>query len=252
MSDMEKVYSRPTGILQDCASGFCPGCFHGTIHKLICEVLEEMGLLDRAIRVAGIGCSGLGNKYLDMDNVNSPHGRACAVATAVKRCSPDSIVFTYQGDGDLASIGGNELLHVCERGELITTIFINNAIYGMTGGQMAPTTLIGQKATTCTDGRNAEKQGMPMRICELVSTLDRAVYVERCSLDTPANIRKAKQAINRAFEVQKRKLGYSFVELLCACPTNWGMPPAKALEWVRSDMMAYYPVKQFRCPAEVK
>ncbi len=248
---MKPVFEYTKNMLPN-ETHYCPGCTHGIAHRLLVEVLEERGEIGNAIGVSPVGCSITAHQYMNIDMIESPHGRAPAVATGIKRVHNDAAVFTYQGDGDLASIGGNELLHVCERGELITTIFINNAIYGMTGGQMAPTTLIGQKATTCFDGRSAEKQGMPMKLCELVSTFDRAVYVERCALDSPADIKKAKQAINRAFEVQKRKLGYSFVELLCSCPTNWGMAPAKALEWIRTDMMEYYPVKQFRCPEEVK
>ena len=248
---MKPVFEYTKNMLPN-ETHYCPGCSHGIAHRLLIEVLEERGELGDAIGVSPVGCSITAHQYLNIDMIESPHGRAPAVASGIKRVHKDATVFTYQGDGDLASIGGNELLHVCERGEFITTIFINNAIYGMTGGQMAPTTLLGQKATTCSDGRTVENQGMPMKMCELVSTFDRAVYVERCALDSPADIRKAKKVLNRAFEVQKRKLGYSFVEILCACPTNWGMPPEKALEWVRSDMMAYYPVKQFRCPEEVK
>ena len=231
---------------------YCPGCSHGVAHRILMEVLEERGEIGDTIGVSPVGCSITAHSYLDVDLIESPHGRAPAVATGIKRVHPNAPVFTYQGDGDLASIGGNELLHVAERGEKITIIFINNAIYGMTGGQMAPTTLLGQKATTCPDGRSIDVQGAPMKMAEIMSTFERAVYVERCALDSPSSIRKAKKALDRAFEVQKRGLGLSFVELLAACPTNWGMTPADAMDWVRSDMMDYYPVKCFKCPEEVE
>lgn len=248
---MKPVFEATKHLL-DRDTHYCPGCSHGIAHRLLMEVLEERGEIGDAIGVSPVGCSITAHCYLNVDLIESPHGRAPAVATGIKRVHPNAAVFTYQGDGDLASIGGNEILHVAERGENIVTVFINNAIYGMTGGQMAPTTLIGQKATTCPDGRAMEIQGAPMRMAELVATMDRAVYVERASLDSPASIRKAKKVLDRAFEVQKQGLGYSFVELLSACPTNWGMTPTAALEWIRTDMMAYYPVKQFKCPEEVK
>ena len=231
---------------------YCPGCSHGIAHRILMEVLEERGEIGDAIGVSPVGCSITAHCYLDVDMIESPHGRAPAVATGIKKVHPNAPVFTYQGDGDLASIGGNEILHVAERGEPIVTIFINNAIYGMTGGQMAPTTLLGMKATTCPYGRDSKVQGMPMKMCEVISTFDRAVYVERAALDSPQSVIKAKKALDRAFETAKRGLGYSFVELLSACPTNWGMAPKDALEWVRTDMMAYYPVKQFKCPEELK
>ena len=249
---MEKVYARTKGIRDDMVSGFCPGCMHSTVIKLIGEVLDEMKLVDKAACVLGIGCCGLHMDYIAYDNTTAPHGRACAVATGMKRTNPDSLVFTYQGDGDFASIGLAESISAANRGENITVIFINNGIYGMTGGQMAPTTLIGQKTTTCVDGRTIEQAGMPMRMCELISCQDRAVYVERVSLDSPANVRKAKSAIRRAFKVQDLKLGFAFVEFLSICPTNWGLTAPKAMEWLRENMMPYYPVKQFKCPEEVK
>lgn len=249
---MEKIYSRTKTIQEDKVSGFCPGCMHSTVIKLIGEVLDEMNLVDRAASVLGIGCCGLHMDYIAYDTTTAPHGRACAVATGMKRANPDTLVFTYQGDGDFASIGMAESIHAANRGENITVIFINNGIYGMTGGQMAPTTLIGQKTTTCVDGRTVEQAGMPMRMCELISCQDRAVYVERVSLDSPANVRKAKSAIRRAFKVQDLKLGFAFVEFLSICPTNWGLTAPKAMEWLRENMMPYYPVKQFKCPEEVK
>ena len=248
---MAIVYEKSRG-LTDVEFHYCPGCHHGIIHKLVAESLVELGLLDDAIGVCPVGCSVFAYKYFNCDMQEAAHGRAPAVATGIKRTHPHQAVFTYQGDGDLASIGTNEIIHAAERGEKFCTFFINNAIYGMTGGQMAPTTLIGQKTTTCVDGRTIEQAGMPMRMCELISCQDRAVYVERVSLDSPANVRKAKSAIRRAFKVQDLKLGFAFVEFLSICPTNWGLTAPKAMEWLRENMMPYYPVKQFKCPEEVK
>ena len=245
------VYGKPR-LMNENPMHYCPGCSHGVIHKLIAEVIAEMGMEDKTIGISPVGCAVFAYNYLDIDWIEAAHGRAPAIATAVKRLNPGKMVFTYQGDGDLASIGTNEIIHAAERGEKFCTFFINNAIYGMTGGQMAPTTLIGQKTTTCVDGRTIEQAGMPMRMCELISCQDRAVYVERVSLDSPANVRKAKSAIRRAFKVQDLKLGFAFVEFLSICPTNWGLTAPKAMEWLRENMMPYYPVKQFKCPEEVK
>ncbi len=248
---MKPVFEYTQG-MRDKETHYCPGCSHGVAHRLIMEVLVERGELGKAIGVSPVGCSITAHQYLNVDMIESPHGRAPAVAAGIKRVHPKAQVFTYQGDGDLASIGGNEILHSAERGEKICTFFINNAIYGMTGGQMAPTTLIGQKATTCPYGRDLDNYGLPMKMAEIVSCMDLAVYVERVALNTPANIRKAKQAINRAFEVQKLGLGYAFVEILSACPTNWGLQPAKAMEWVTRNMIPYFPLGQLCCPEEVK
>ena len=248
---MKPVFEYTKG-MRETELHYCPGCTHGIAHRLIMEVLEERGDLGNCIAVSPVGCSIVAHQYMNVDMIESPHGRAPAVATGIKRAKPDSVVFTYQGDGDLASIGTNEIIHAAERGEKFCTFFINNAIYGMTGGQMAPTTLIGQKATTCVEGRTVEQAGMPMRMCELISVQDRAVYVERVSLDSPANVRKAKSAIRRAFKVQDLKLGFAFVEFLSICPTNWGLSAPKSMEWLRENMMPYYPVKQFKCPEEVK
>jgi len=231
---------------------YCPGCTHGIAHRLIMEVLDERGELGNCIGVTPVGCSIVGHQYMNIDMIESPHGRAPAVASGIKRVHPEAPVFTYQGDGDLASIGTAEIIHAAERGEKFCTFFINNAIYGMTGGQMAPTTLVGQKATTCTDGRQVEKQGKPLRMAEIMATIDGAVYVERVTISSPGDVRKAKKAIERAFEVQRKKLGFAFVEILSTCPTNWGLAPDKAIEWLRENMMEYYPVKQFKCPEEVK
>ena len=247
------VLFEKTKLLTDKQFHYCPGCNHGIIHRLVAEVIDEMNLDGKVVGVAPVGCSVFAYDYFNCDMYEAAHGRAPAVATGVKRAmGPDTMVFTYQGDGDLASIGTAEIVHAAHRGEKIVTIFVNNAIYGMTGGQMAPTTLIGQKTTTCVDGRTIEQAGMPMRMCELISCQDRAVYVERVSLDSPANVRKAKSAIRRAFKVQDLKLGFAFVEFLSICPTNWGLTAPKAMEWLRENMMPYYPVKQFKCPEEVK
>ena len=248
---MKPVFEYTKG-MRETELHYCPGCTHGIAHRLIMEVLEEWGDLGNCIAVSPVGCSIVAHQYMNVDMIESPHGRAPAVASGIKRVHPNSPVFTYQGDGDLASIGTNEIIHAAERGEKFCTFFINNAIYGMTGGQMAPTTLIGQKATTCVEGRTVEQAGMPMRMCELISVQDRAVYVERVSLDSPANVRKAKSAIRRAFKVQDLKLGFAFVEFLSICPTNWGLSAPKSMEWLRENMMPYYPVKQFKCPEEVK
>lgn len=238
---MAVVFKRTEG-LQDVATHYCPGCTHGIIHRLVAEVLEEMGLLGDAIGVVPVGCSVLAYKYFNVDTQEAAHGRAPAVATGIKRTHPDKFVFTYQGDGDLSSIGMAEIVHAAARGEKISTIFVNNGIYGMTGGQMAPTTLIGQKATTAQNGRNPEINGFPIKVSEMLSTLTGAVFVERVSVDTPANVRKAKKAIKKAFQVQQAGLGFGIVEVLSTCPTNWGLAPNDALKWLRENMMAYYEV----------
>ena len=238
---MAVVFKRTEG-LQDVATHYCPGCTHGIIHRLVAESLEEMGLLENAIGVVPVGCSVLAYKYFNVDTQEAAHGRAPAVATGIKRTHPDKFVFTYQGDGDLSSIGMAEIVHAAARGEKISTIFVNNGIYGMTGGQMAPTTLIGQKATTAQNGRNPEINGFPIRVSEMLATLTGAVFVERVSVDTPANVRKAKKAIKKAFQVQQAGLGFGIVEVLSSCPTNWGLAPKDALQWLRDNMMAYYEV----------
>ena len=236
---MAVVFKRTEG-LQDVATHYCPGCTHGIIHRLVAESLEEMGLLENAIGVVPVGCSVLAYKYFNVDTQEAAHGRAPAVATGIKRTHPDKFVFTYQGDGDLSSIGMAEIVHAAARGEKISTIFVNNGIYGMTGGQMAPTTLIGQKATTAQNGRNPEINGFPIRVSEMLATLTGAVFVERVSVDTPANVRKAKKAIKKAFQVQQAGLGFGIVEVLSSCTTNWGLAPKDALQWLRDNMMAYY------------
>ena len=238
---MAIVYEKSKA-LTDRELHYCPGCHHGIIHKLIAETLEELNLTDEVIAVCPVGCSVFAGNYFNFDTQEAAHGRAPAVATGIKRTQPPHPLFTYQGDGDLASIGCAEIVHAAMRGEKITTIFINNAIYGMTGGQMAPTTLIGQKATTAPKGRTKEQAGMPIRMAEMLSTLDGCVYAERvCVTDIP-HLNKAKKAIKKAFEKQMAGEGFTFIEVLSTCPTNWGMTPLKANEWLKNEMAAYYPL----------
>ncbi len=244
---MAVVFQKTKG-LTDKQFHYCPGCTHGIIHRITGEVLEELGVLGKTIGVAPVGCSVLAYEYFNVDMQEAGHGRAPAVATGIKRVHPDKVVFTYQGDGDLASIGTAEIVHAAHRGEKITTIFVNNAIYGMTGGQMAPTTLIGQKATTAPYGRTVEHSGMPLRVAEMMATIESAVFVERVSVDTPANVRKAKAAIKKAFEIQIEGKGFGIVEVLSTCPTNWGMTPVDSLKWLRDNMMPYYPMGNFKKP----
>ncbi len=246
---MKTVFEPTKGIIP-VTNSYCPGCSHGIAHRLIMECLEERGQLDSTIGVVPIGCSINAHHFMNIDMCESTHGRAPAIATGIRRVHPDKTVFTYQGDGDLASIGAGEIVHAAHRGEKFTTFFINNAIYGMTGGQMAPTTLIGQRATTAVDGRTREQAGMPLRVCELLATIDGAVFVERVMLNNPANIRKAKKAIHAALDVQDARTGFSFVEFLSVCPTNWGLSPIDAVRWMEKDMADYYPVKNFRKPED--
>lgn len=242
---MKTVFDRPHA-LTDVPFHYCPGCTHGIVHRLVAEVLDELGLENQAVGIAPVGCSVFAYNYFNCDMIEAPHGRAPAVATGVKRANPDLTVFTYQGDGDLAAIGTAETVHVGARGENITIIFINNAIYGMTGGQMAPTTLLGQVTTTSPYGRKREIQGNPIRVCEMVSTLDGAAYVERVSVDCVKNVMAAKKAIKKAFETQQKGLGLSLVEVLSTCPTNWGLTPQKALEWLRENMIEHYPLGVYK------
>jgi 2-oxoglutarate ferredoxin oxidoreductase subunit beta len=239
------VYSRPQAF-SDIQTHYCPGCTHGVAHRLVAEVLDEMGLKERTIGVASVGCSVFAYNYFDCDFVQAPHGRAPAMATGIKRVLPDRIIFTYQGDGDLASIGTAEIVHAAARGENITVIFINNANYGMTGGQMAPTSLPGMKTTTSPNGRDVETQGFPIRAAEMLSTLDGSSYVVRRSLHDPKNTRMAKKAIRTAFETQARGLGFSMVELLSICPTNWGLTPVDSLKWIEDHMVPFFPIGDFK------
>lgn len=244
-TDVKLVYERTKGF-DPRPTHYCPGCTHGVAHRLVAEVLEEMGELGNTIGVASVGCSVFSYLYFNTDFVQAPHGRAPAMATGVKRVYPDRIVFTYQGDGDLASIGMGEIVGAASRGELITAIFINNTNYGMTGGQMAPTTLAGQKTTSSPTGRDVVRQGFPIRTSELIATLEGASYVVRRSLHDARNIRLAKKAIRTAFEVQKRGLGFSMVELLSTCPTNWGTTPDLARTWLAEHMIPVFPLGDFK------
>ncbi len=238
---MAIVFKKPHA-LTDKPLHYCPGCTHGIVHRLVAEVLDEMGIEGETIGVAPVGCSVFAYDYFNCDVIQAPHGRAPAVATGVKRARPDRFVFTYQGDGDLAAIGTNETVHVGTRGENITVIFINNAIYGMTGGQMAPTTLPGQVTQTSPYGRNVATQGYPIRVCEMLATLDGVAYAERVAIDGVPGIMNAKKAIRKAFETQKAGKGLSFVEVLSTCPTNWGMTPKDSIKWLKENMETYYPL----------
>lgn len=236
------IVYQPTKVLLDVPTHYCPGCTHGIIHKLVGEVIEELGILDKTIGVASVGCSVLAYDYFACDMFQAAHGRAPAVATGIKRANPDKAVFTYQGDGDLIAIGTGEVVHAAARGENIVTIFVNNCIYGMTGGQMAPTSLEGQITETSPYGRDVKVQGYPIRVSEMISTLDGACYVERVSVDNIANLTKAKKAIKKAFDNSIKGLGYSFIEVLSTCPTNWGLSPIDSLKWLRDNMIPYYPL----------
>lgn len=238
---MAIVYQKSKG-LTDTELHYCPGCNHGIIHKLVAETMEELGIIDNTVGVCPVGCSVFAYKYFSCDMQEAAHGRAPAVATAIKRTHPDTAVFTYQGDGDLTSIGAAEIVHAAARGEKFTTIFVNNATYGMTGGQMAPTTLIGQRTTTSPLGRTAEQAGYPIREAEMLATLDGASYVARvCVADLP-NLNKAKKAIKTAFQRQLDGDGFSFVEVLSTCPTNWGLSAVDSLKWLKENMIPYYPL----------
>ena len=243
---MEMIYGRTKTIQEDKVSGFCPGCMHSTVIKLIGEVLEEMNLVEKAVCVQGIGCCGLHMDYLAYDDITAPHGRACAVATGIKRTNPDSLVFTYQGDGDFASIGLAESMSAANRGENISVIFINNGIYGMTGGQMAPTTLLGMKATTAPFGRKAEEHGYPMHMCEILDKLEAPAYLVRTSCNNPANVMKTKNAIRKAFQNQLDGKGFSMVEIVTGCPTNWGMDALQSLDYIEQKMLPEFPLGVIR------
>lgn len=249
-SPTKLVYERPEA-LGEIVTHYCPGCTHGVAHRLVAEVLEEMGEVGNTIGVASVGCSVFSYNYFDFDFVEAAHGRAPAMATGIKRVLPDKIVFTYQGDGDLASIGMGEIVGAASRGELLTVIFINNANYGMTGGQMAPTTLPGQKTTSSPTGRDVARQGYPIQTAEMLSTLEGASYVVRRSLHNAREIRRAKQAIRTAFEVQKNGLGFALVELLSTCPTNWHLTPVEARDWIEERMMPVFPLGDYKISSAV-
>lgn len=238
---MAIVYEKSRGLM-DVEFHYCPGCHHGIIHKLVAESLVELGLLDDAIGVCPVGCSVFAYKYFNCDMQEAAHGRAPAVATGIKRTHPHQAVFTYQGDGDLASIGAAEIVHAAMRGEKFTTIFVNNAIYGMTGGQMAPTTLVGMKASTAPHGRDPKEHGYPMHMCEILNQLTAPAYLVRTSCNTPANVNKTKQAIHKAFQNQLDGKGFSMVEIVTSCPTNWGLDPMKSLEYIEEKMLPEFPL----------
>ncbi len=242
---MSIIYKKPES-LNDTPFTFCPGCTHGLILKLVTSVIDELEIGGDTIAVGCVGCGGYMPWFMNIDTIYSLHGRAPANATGVKRMNPDKVVFTYQGDGDLASIGTAEIVHAAHRGEKITTIFVNNTTYGMTGGQMAPTTLAGQKTTTSPYGRDPGHCGYPIRICEMLSTIDGAKYIERVAVDSPSNVRKAKKAIRRAFECQLEGKGFALVEVLSSCPTNWGKTPVEALDRIRTEMIPYYPLGNYK------
>jgi 2-oxoglutarate ferredoxin oxidoreductase subunit beta len=247
--ELERVFQRPR-TLRAVSTTYCPGCGHGIMARLVAEAIDELEIREKTIGVAPVGCSVLLYNYLDIDMYEAAHGRAPAVATGCKRVHPNLVVFTYQGDGDFASIGTAEAVHAAGRGEKITTIFINNAIYGMTGGQMAPTTLLGQKTTTSPTGRTPERAGFPIRMSEMLATLDGAAYIARVSVSTPRYIIQAKKTVKRAFETQIRGLGYSMVEVLSPCPTDWHMTPIEATQWVEEKMIPHYPLGEFKKPRE--
>ncbi len=242
---MQTVFKRPSS-LKDKQFRYCPGCSHGVLHRMIAWAIDTLDVRDRTIGIAPVGCAVFAYDYLDIDMVEVPHGRPPAIATGMKRSRPDAVIFSYQGDGDLAAIGTAEIIHAAARGENITVVFVNNGNYGMTGGQMAPTTLPGQKTTTTPQGRNARDAGNPLRVCEMLATLDGPVYIERVSVESPKNVLAAKRAILKAFRNQVEGKGFSFVEVLSMCPTDWGMTPRQAVEWVRDHMMKYYPLGVFK------
>ncbi len=246
---MGKTYRKPEA-LSDAHTHYCPGCTHGVIHRLIAEVIDELGVRKRTVGIAPVGCAVLAYNYFTFDFQEAAHGRAPAVATGIKRVRPDLVVFTYQGDGDLASIGMGEIVHAANRGEKFTAIFVNNAVYGMTGGQMAPTTMPGQRTTTSPFGRNVEDVGMPIKVAELLSALQTPAYISRQTVIKPKYIVKAKKAIKKAFTYQLEKRCFSFVELVSVCPTNWGMTPLESVAWAEETLLDYYRLGEYKTPDE--
>ncbi len=242
---MAVVFEKPKA-LTDKVFHYCPGCTHGIIHRLVAEVIDELGIQGRTVGIASVGCSVMAYDYFDVDMVQAAHGRAPAVATGVKRANPENMVFTYQGDGDLAAIGTAETVHSAARGENITVIFVNNAIYGMTGGQMAPTSLPGQITQTSPYGRDTNTVGFPLKVCELLSNVDGATYLERVAVNNVKNVKAAKKAIKKAFTYQTEGKGFSLVEVVSTCPTNWGLSPEKALTWLEENMLPYYPLGVYK------
>ncbi|MCL4467147.1 MAG: thiamine pyrophosphate-dependent enzyme [Chloroflexi bacterium] len=249
--DAKKVFGRPQA-LTDVPTRYCPGCGHGIVHRLIAELIDEFGLRERTIGVTPIGCAIYAWDYFNFDVVEAAHGRAPAVATGVKRTNPDKFVFCYQGDGDIAAIGTAEMVHAAARGERICLVFVNNATYGMTGGQMAPTTLPGQRTTSTQSGRDVVKAGYPLRVPEMLSALDGPVFLARAAVNSPANVGKAKALLKKAFRAQLDGLGFSLVEVLSPCPTDWGLRPVDALKWVSDNMIKYYPLGEIKVAPELK
>jgi 2-oxoglutarate ferredoxin oxidoreductase subunit beta len=246
---MGKAFKKPEA-LSDRTTHYCPGCTHGIIHRLIAEVIDELGIRGRTVGIAPVGCAVLAYNYFTFDFQEAAHGRAPAMATGIKRVRPDLMVFTYQGDGDLASIGMGEIIHAANRGEKFTTIFVNNAVYGMTGGQMAPTTMPGQRTTTSPAGRNPSEVGMPIKVAELLSALETPAYITRQTVILPKYIRKAKKAIKRAFQYQLNGQCFSLVEVVSTCPTNWGLTPVEAIKWAQDTMLPYYQLGEFKVPED--
>jgi len=245
------VYARPRAMI-DTLTHYCPGCGHGILHRLVCEVLDELGVREETIGVAPVGCAVFAYDYFDFDCSESAHGRAPAVATGIKRIHPDKLVFTYQGDGDLAAIGTAEIVHAAARGENISVVFVNNAIYGMTGGQLAPTTLPGQKTSSTPLGRDPKLAGFPVKVCEMLATQDGAAYIVRVAMDGPAGVARARSAIRTAFKVQLAGLGFSLVEVLSPCPVGWGLTPVEAMDWVRESMAPYFPPGEYKVADAVR
>jgi 2-oxoglutarate/2-oxoacid ferredoxin oxidoreductase subunit beta len=242
---MKKVFSRPA-CLKPAIFHYCPGCGHSILHRLVGEIIDELGIRGKTILIPPAGCAVLAYNYFDVDTCESAHGRGCAIATGFKRARPDKVVFTYQGDGDMAAIGTAETIHAANRGEVITSIFVNNAVYGMTGGQMAPTTMIGQKTSTSPFGRRAKVEGYPLKITNLIAMLEGAAYVARTSLATPAKVLATKKAVKKAFEIQMEGLGYTLVEVLSPCPTNWKVSPKESFKYLENIMEKEYPLGVFK------
>ncbi|MBN2528295.1 MAG: 2-oxoglutarate oxidoreductase [Deltaproteobacteria bacterium] len=246
---MKPIFSHTEGMITD-PMHYCPGCTHGIIHRLVGETLIELGIRERAVGVSPVGCSVFTYKYFTCDMFQASHGRAPAVATGAKRCRPELIVFCYQGDGDLAAIGTSEIIHAANRGEKITCIFVNNAIYGMTGGQMAPTTVPGQRTSTTPGGRNVDEDGFPLKMSEILAQLQTPGYIARVSMHSPEEIIRAKRVIRKAFEYQVNNTCFSFVEFLSTCPTNWGLSPVDSLNWIKNSMLPYYPLGEHKVPEQ--
>lgn len=248
---MKKIFAHTEGMITD-PMHYCPGCTHGIIHRLVAETLIELGIRERSVGISPVGCSVFTYKYFRCDMFQASHGRAPAVATGAKRCRPDLIVFCYQGDGDLAAIGTSEIIHAANRGEKITCIFVNNAIYGMTGGQMAPTTIPGQRTSTTPGGRNVDDDGFPLKMSEILAQLQTPGYIARVSMHSPTEIIKAKKVVRKAFEYQVSNTCFSFVEFLSTCPTNWGLSPVDSLKWLQTNMLPYYPLGELKVPPQIE